>query len=219
MDDLRGKKFVVDDKEYIIGHKIFGKGAYGRVYDGTIKGDPTPLAVKVIKLTQKIDDQKSEIKVLDYLSRQKIFCPYLIKFYEAVVVEEKYLLIFMEQASGHDLFEADEIIMKFNYFDIIEMFSQMALAVKYIHNHHIAHRDIKPPNFILTSNGTIKLIDFGMACSTRKSDKHIPLCIKRAMGTPDYLAPETITESDFELEPTDIYSLGMSFYLWYGIIY
>ncbi len=64
-------------------------------------------------------------------------------------------------------------------------FSQLCLAVKYIHNRKIVHRDLKSENIFLTSDGMIKVGDFGVAAALHKtSDK-----LSAVIGTPYYLAP------------------------------
>jgi serine/threonine protein kinase len=83
-------------------------------------------------------------------------------------------------------------------------------ALDHLHSRGVAHRDVKPENIILRPDGTICLIDLGLACSARMRR----LTFSRfttAMGTPDYIAPERAEggRGDFR---SDIYSLGCVLY-------
>ena len=62
---------------------------------------------------------------------------------------------------------------------------QLLSAVSYCHSQMLMHRDIKPENVIMSANGTVKLIDFGLATTSR-----IPS--QTMVGTPYYMAPEVM---------------------------
>ncbi|MHC4117727.1 MAG: protein kinase domain-containing protein [Planctomycetota bacterium] len=97
------------------------------------------------------------------------------------------------------------------YFDTVaRLISEVADALDYAHNEGIIHRDVKPSNLMLTADGKLVLLDFGIA----------RICEERAMtlagsfvGTPLYMSPEQI-----EIDPrgidhrSDIYSLGVTLY-------
>lgn len=86
----------------------------------------------------------------------------------------------------------------------MRIFVQLTLALKYIHHHKILHRDIKPQNVFLTSDGCVKLGDFGVAktLSSSASMAHTQL------GTPYYLSPEIFNDENYD-SSSDMWSLGV----------
>ncbi|TFK47257.1 kinase-like protein [Heliocybe sulcata] len=81
-------------------------------------------------------------------------------------------------------------------------------ALAYLHARRCIHRDLKGENLLVTSNGRIKITDFGFArIAARNSDesKRLTFC-----GTDSYMSPEILIGNEFDL-PTDIYSLGIIF--------
>lgn len=96
--------------------------------------------------------------------------------------------------------------------EILELFRQVCSAVSYAHNQLIVHRDLKPSNIIVTSERTIKLLDFGIAkvLSTDASDA-LGTATQLGMMTPAYASPEQI-RGEKVTTASDVYSLGVIFY-------
>jgi NIMA (never in mitosis gene a)-related kinase len=86
-------------------------------------------------------------------------------------------------------------------------FVQLCFAVKYIHDRKILHRDLKLSNIFLSSNGDIKLGDFGIAKVLDQSDEFA----KTVVGTPYYLSPEICLRRPYN-NKSDIWSLGCILY-------
>lgn len=93
----------------------------------------------------------------------------------------------------------------------LEIVLQIAHAISHLHAHGIIHRDLKPENILLTSEGGVKVIDFGIA-ALYESDMEKKTGKKRIMGTPSYMSPEQREDPTNVSFTSDIYSLGVITY-------
>ena len=122
----------------------------------------------------------------------------------AVRSEDKNYLI-EEYFEGETL---DNILRSKGYLDersVISIAEQVCEALLYLHQHNLVHRDVKPANILLQSNGHIRLIDLGSArlCSAHEAGDTV------ALGTQGYAAPEQygLQSTDFR---ADVYALGVT---------
>ena len=93
--------------------------------------------------------------------------------------------------------------------DAVGLASCVCEALTHMHEHGVVHRDLKPQNIIICFDGTIRILDFGIAKAT---GKHFPFIgFTPAMGTPEYMAPEQVRGKGGDGR-TDIYSLGAILY-------
>ena len=187
--------------------KVLGEGGYGKAYLLKRKSDGLLCVDKSIKLAGLSEAEKketmNEVKVLSALRH-----PYIVSYIESFT-ERGNLHIIMEYADGGDLSQKIEK-QHGRYFsenDILDIFSQLALAIKYIHDRKILHRDLKGQNVFLTKKGEVKLGDFGIA---KVLDHTMQFC-KTQIGTPYYISPE-ICEGKSYNSKTDIWSLGCVIY-------
>jgi len=127
--------------------------------------------------------------------------------------QDEKLYIILELADGGDLFDAVVSRKFYNEKDAKVILAELASAVGYLHNRGIAHRDLKPENILLTKTGHLKLSDFGLSRMIDSDQMMKTLC-----GTPQYLAPEIILESEGITEKgyskaVDIWSMGVVLYI------
>lgn len=194
-------------KKYRIETKILGSGAFGKVFLATSVSDENfKVAIKVIskkKIDDDIDQLLDEISIL-----KKLDHPNIIKYYETYE-NQKYMYIVMEYCSGGELFDVIASKAKregnFNESEAAEMMAKLLKAVNHCHSMNIAHRDIKPENILITEDGDLKLIDFGLSKQVKNKK------MKTIVGTPYYIAPEVL-QGKYGLK-CDVWSLGVIMYI------
>ena len=90
---------------------------------------------------------------------------------------------------------------------ILGWLTQVAIAIRHIHERKVIHRDLKCENIFLTRDNVVQLGDFGIAKSLKQSMEKI----KSVVGTPYYMSPEICDNKDYT-NKTDIWSLGVVLY-------
>jgi len=118
----------------------------------------------------------------------------------------------MEMLEGRDLFEIVNSDGPLPCKLAAEYIRQAASALEYAHNAGLVHRDIKPGNLFLSVDGTIRILDLGLAQDFDSEENLTRDFNERVLGTADYLAPEQAADSHTADGRADIYSLGCSLY-------
>merc|ERR1719486_1480389 len=150
-------------------------------------------------------DAANEVKVLSSLKH-----PYIVAYKDSFI-EDGFLNIVMEYADGGDLFtriqKAKKSMTKFAEQQILRWFTQALLALKFIHDKHILHRDLKSQNLFLTASGRLRIGDFGIA----KVLDSTAAFAKTTIGTPYYLSPEICQERPYSWS-SDVWAMGCILY-------
>lgn len=114
--------------------------------------------------------------------------------------------IFLEYASGGELFDRIEPDVGMPEYQAKKYFKQLIAAVEYLHCRGVAHRDLKPENLLLDDKDNLKVSDFGLATVYRLQGKE--RCLEKRCGTLPYVAPEVLSRP-YHAEPADIWSCGI----------
>ncbi|BAE81738.1 serine/threonine protein kinase [Chlamydia felis Fe/C-56] len=190
--------------EYCI-KRIMSKKEGSTVYHGVhpVTLQPTVIKVLVTPLvadTLRVHNFLKEARIIEQISH-----PNIVKLYQYGQCREG-LYMAMEHIQGVSLrkYILSQLIPLSRAVDII---LQIAQALEYLHSRGILHRDIKPENILITPQGEIKLIDFGLAASSSMANDPYPVCL----GTPSYMSPEQ-RQGDKISENSEIYSLGLIAY-------
>jgi serine/threonine-protein kinase len=134
--------------------------------------------------------------------------PFILKL---IPVENKSRpYIAMEYLEGQTLSELLKSVHPLPEPDAVRIASRVCEALQYMHTNGVIHRDLKPQNIMLCNDGSIRIMDFGIARS-QASRRLTFVGFTPAMGTPDYMAPEQVRGSRGD-QRTDIYSLGAILY-------
>ena len=203
MDKNIGRKL---DGRYEI-TELIGVGGMADVYKATDILEDRTVAVKILK-TEFADNEefvrrfRNESKAIAVLSH-----PNIVKIFD-VGFTDKIQFIVMEYIDGITLKEFMEQQGVIKWKDCIHFIVQILRALQHAHDRGIVHRDIKPQNIMLFPDGTIKVMDFGIARFAREEGKTIS---DKAIGSVHYISPEQ-ARGDVTDEKSDIYSVGIMMY-------
>ena len=117
--------------------------------------------------------------------------------------------IVMELVDGRPLSELIQDRAPFEYKEVMNYGKQIASALSLAHKHQIIHRDVKPHNILVTTDGVAKLTDFGIAKAVSNSTAMADT--SKIIGSVHYFSPEQARGSYVD-ERSDIYSLGIVMY-------
>lgn len=192
---------------YAICKNKITEGGYSTVHIGKCDKMHTPLAIKKINkmklLANGIKMLSTEIEIVKEMMKHTH--PNVVSYYD-IIDEINTLYIVMEYCDGGDLSSLFiKIPLKYEY--VKYYFSQIVNALKFLTEHNIIHRDIKPKNILLTDDKKIiKLCDFGFAKHHDGMTRITTMC-----GSPLYMAPEIYKHMSYT-RTVDIWALGLILY-------
>jgi len=189
--------------------KRLGKGGMGAVY---LASDPDlnrKIALKILLLE---DEGLVERFLREARASANLKHPNIIQVYEVGTIDGRhyFTMEYIEGNSLKDLIENKDRPLTNRL--IVETISEIASALAYAHSRGIIHRDVKPQNIMVDSQGRPYLTDFGLFKQLTGLDKSLTLS-GDIVGTPDYMAPEQATGKKQEIDPrSDVYALGATLY-------
>lgn len=188
--------------------KELGKGAMGVVYQAHDPNINRRVALKVLRSDRVTSEDFAQRFLQEARAIGRLSHPNIVTVFD-VGNDHGTVYIAMEFLNGRPL---DELIRErsFDVKEIIAIGSQVAASLDYAHGQGIVHRDIKPSNIMLTSDGSIKLTDFGIA---RIEDPNAAQLTQAGeiLGTPSYMSPEQVKGQPVDGR-SDLFSLGVILY-------
>lgn len=192
--------------------KQLGRGGMGVVYESWHPQLHRKVAIKILSAARAADTASIARFQREMRAAGNLDHPGIVRAVDAGVWQGTYYLV-MEHVDGIDL---SHLIQKFgplNAAESIEVIYQAALALQHAHDNQVIHRDIKPSNLMLARDGTIKILDFGLARLEHSGlTNQDTTTAGRLVGTLDYLAPEQATGGTPIDARADIYGLGATLF-------
>ncbi|WP_058305875.1 serine/threonine-protein kinase [Gracilibacillus massiliensis] len=199
---------VVDGRYEIL--KEIGRGGMSIVYLAMDNRLKKSLVVKDIRKRQSSNHEVLlNSLVVEANMLKKLEHPALPRIYDIIETKDG-IYVVMDYIEGESLKEKLDREYRVPPDDVIEWAKQLADVLGYLHNqepHPIIYRDMKPDNVMLTPDGKIKLVDFGIAREYKTESS----TDTTNLGTKAYAAPEQIAGKQTDRR-TDIYSLGVTLY-------
>ena len=190
-----------------------GKGAMGVVY---LAKDPSIgrlVAIKTIRASGGDEDDSESREFRERFMREAqtagiLSHPNIVTIYDVGEDKETGVsFIAMEYIEGKTIKALLVEMTKFAPDQISDIIGQVAEALDYAHRKGIIHRDIKPANIMITTDGKVKITDFGIA----KVASSNLTTTGQFLGTPNYMSPEQVTGASVDGR-SDIFSLGVVLY-------
>jgi len=201
---LLGVKMRLEELDFL---GDLGQGASGIVRKAKHTPTGTIVAVKTVNISDK---SKRSQMVTELKSLTTATCPYMVGLYDAFY-EEMQVHMVLEFMDGGDLsdfvkkhkektgtgIQAEDTLYKVAH--------QVLSGLNYLHRQrHQVHRDLKPANLMLTTEGLVKISDFGISSEL---DSTMGMC-NTFVGTANYMSPERLSASEYSF-PSDIWSFGL----------
>ncbi|XP_067274508.1 serine/threonine-protein kinase PAK 5 isoform X1 [Pseudorasbora parva] len=188
-----------DPRQYLDNFLKIGEGSTGIVCIGTEKQSGKQVAVKKMDLRKQ---QRRELLFNEVVIMRDYHHENVVDMYNSYLVGDE-LWVVMEFLEGGAL---TDIVThtRMNEEQIATVCLSVLKALSYLHTQGVIHRDIKSDSILLTSDGRIKLSDFGFCAQV---SKEVPKR-KSLVGTPYWMAPEVISRLPYGTE-VDIWSLGI----------
>lgn len=194
--------------------EFIARGGMGAVYRGMQRALNRTVAIKVLPPEmcggsgdlQFVERFKQEAQSMARLSH-----PNIVAVFDAGETADGLLYYVMEHAEGTDVAQVIAKDGRFASLRAVEIALAVCEALEFAHGEGFVHRDIKPANIVIDGRGRIKVADFGLA-KALDLESNVRTGGELALGTPEFLAPETRAVIPVLDGRADIYSLGVTLY-------
>ncbi|KAF1492572.1 Myosin-IIIa, partial [Eudyptula minor novaehollandiae] len=216
---LTGKTIIFDsfpdpsDTWEII--ETIGKGTYGKVFKVLNKKNGSKAAVKILDPVHDIDEEiEAEYNILKALSDHPNVVKFYGMYYKKDVKNGDQLWLVLELCNGGSVTDLVKGFLKrgerMNELIIAYILREALMGLQHLHENKTIHRDIKGNNILLTTEGGVKLVDFGVSAQLSSTR----LRRNTSVGTPFWMAPEVIAceqqlDSSYDAR-CDAWSLGIT---------
>ncbi|KAK7867026.1 hypothetical protein R5R35_005669 [Gryllus longicercus] len=194
---------------YIVEHTPFARGKFAAVRKCTHRETGVEYAAKFIRKRRRAMDQRADILHEVAVLTAAAGSSRIVTLHEVYETATEMALI-LELAAGGELQHVLDVQEGLEELQAARFMKQILQGLGFLHNHNIAHLDLKPQNLLLTGNYPdcdVKLCDFGISRVIQNGVE-----VREILGTPDYVAPEVLSYEPISLA-TDIWSVGVLAYV------
>ncbi|XP_043469226.1 serine/threonine-protein kinase fused isoform X2 [Leptopilina heterotoma] len=181
-----------------------GEGSFGQVYKAKKRSNGDIVAFKVIRKRGRSEKELKSLRQECEIQRH-LHHPNIVQMLDSFETENQ--IVVVTEYADKDLYEIIGKTGRLSEERAQVIACDLVSALYYLHSNRVLHRDLKPHNVLLETNGVAKLCDFGFARSM-STGTHVLTSIK---GTPLYMAPELIEERPYD-HNADLWSLGCIVY-------
>ncbi len=190
--------------------KEIGLGGMGVVYEALDRSLERRVAVKRMRDEIRLDARDRGRFVNEARLVAQLHHPNIVDIYGIVEDGSDVYLVF-EFVEGRTLADVLKTEGKFDFASARRVLTEIAAAVEHAHSRGVIHRDLKPSNVMLSPDGRVKVMDFGIARRAKDAvTRQSPANTNTIAGTPPYMAPEQ--EQGTVRKESDVYALGVCFY-------
>jgi len=208
------RSLVIDGYKIL---EVLGRGGMGWVYIAEDLETHWRVALKVLPEEAKHEAGTLARFRLEAHAGMRLNHPNIVRSHKLGEAEDRYgpvSYMVMELVRGVNLFEFMLMKKKLDVGHACDIMMQAAEGLAYAHEQGLVHRDVKPENILICADGTVKILDFGLAMIDENDEEFSMAMIfgQNRLGTADYISPEQYLDSYKVDGRADLYSLGCAFY-------
>jgi len=212
--DLAEINSLFDDYEIT---RLVGAGGMGVVFEALQSRLDRKVAIKILNVDRGDREEMSTRFEREAIALAALDHPNIVSVFDvgetaAAPSGVRYYFLVMEYVAEGSL---QRILTdgRLSPFRALTITQQICDALQFAHDHEVVHRDVKPANILLDQTGNVKIADFGLAKFRAGGVGHMTLTdTNMSMGTPLYMAPEQLDETEDVDHRGDIFSLGVVLY-------
>jgi tRNA A-37 threonylcarbamoyl transferase component Bud32 len=191
--------------------RLLGRGGMGIVYEAEHLVMGRPVAIKVIHRAYTASSTAVERFRREVRAAARLQHPNIVTAHDADQAGDVHFLV-MERVDGVGLGELLQMRGPLPVAEACDYVRQAALGLQHAHERGMVHRDVKPDNLMRADDGTVKLLDFGLAALTVDPVADGLTDVDILIGTPDYMAPEQAEDPRDADTRADVYGLGCTLF-------
>ncbi|XP_072962191.1 CBL-interacting protein kinase 9-like isoform X1 [Typha angustifolia] len=195
--------------DYELG-KTLGEGSFAKVKFARNTKTGDRVAIKILDKNHVLRHKMVEQIKMEISTMKLIKHPNVVQIHEVMASKTK-IYIVLELVGGGELFDKIVSSGRLKEDEARRYFQQLINAVDYCHSRGVCHRDLKPENLLLDLQGILKVSDFGL--STFAPQLPEDGLLHTACGTPNYVAPEVISNKGYDGRTFDVWSCGVILYV------